>query len=280
MMMPVWNSHRDVQIPTEPSMIISRRIMKVLICVSALALLILTATAGAAEDIRLLTYYSDPPYGIKESNSETVALANWLSRKSEGRYRFRAEYLPRLRLDNVMREECVNAVTAWVSPVFFDYARNQEYIWSKAVILDTDVVVSNKKKPVDYEGPDSLDGYKLGGIRGHQYISLDANLKSGKLQREDAENEAQNLSKLKLGRVDVVFLQYSGLASLKKRFPDLNNWMYIAPKPRQMVERRLFSCNKNPEVMRFIDSMICKYHPRLKQEAGYLQHICKPALKF
>ncbi len=251
-----------------------------LLCLFLVLLVFRTTGIHAAEQIRLLTYYRDLPYSGEGKDSETRALASWLSKQSSGRYHFTAEQLPRLRLDDVMRTSCQHAVAAWVSPKFVDYAKNNGYIWSKAIIRDTDLIVSNRNKPVEYIDEKSLDGYVLGGIIGRQYPDFSAGLQSGRIIREDTGSVEQNMLKLKLGRVDATFVQGSALPYFRQKFGDMDSWLYIASKPRQFIERRMLSCRDNAEVMRYIDSIICKYHPLKLQKSDYLRQICKPGLRF
>lgn len=232
-------------------------------------------SASAAEQVLLYTYYNDPPYSLDSKAGETTALAKWLNERSAGRYQFKAEYLPRLRLDAVMQENCENAVTAWVNPAFIDYAGGSGYIWSKAFVRDTDIIVSKINKPVDFVSINSLNGYRLGGITGRQYRDFEDNITSGKILREDTSGVEQNLLKLKLGRIDVTFMQSSSLPYYREKFQNLDDWIYIATKPRKIVERSLFSCSKNAAIMKFIDSVICDYHPGFILQAQQNKLICK-----
>ncbi|MES2300101.1 MAG: hypothetical protein V4582_23910 [Pseudomonadota bacterium] len=224
--------------------------------VAGLCLLLCGERAVARENIPLYTYYADAPFGVDVERSLTVKLALWMSKKSQGRYQFIATYIPRLRLDKAIGQPDWRGVVAWTNPNWFDDGAQTKYLWTRGILHDASLVVSLRAKPVLYENSDSLNGLKLGGILGRHYVELGDYLKSGQIVRDDGHSEQSNLLKLKLGRLDVTFVQMSDLAYHRRTYPDLDQWLYIAPKPRDTFSRHLFVNSKRGDLLRFLNSCI------------------------
>lgn len=207
----------------------------------------------AAQTIPLYTYYTDPPYTVTIKNSATKWLASYLTEKSARKYVFIASHLPRKRLDYMIKKPGWKGVVAWSNPAWFDDPDRKRYLWSHAFMRDADLVVSRKSRPVIFENSDSLNGLVLGGIYGHRYPDFDKQLKQGKIQRENARTYLQNLKKLHAGRVDVIFLQASALPYFKNIYPGLGSWLFVAPRPRGINHRYIFTGRENKPLMLFIN---------------------------
>lgn len=215
--------------------------------------------ASAAQSIPLWTYYADPPFAVEADAagvSLTVKLAAWLSQQSAGRYRFEARQLPRRRLDLLLEQPDWQGVVAWANPVWFSDEAQNKYLWSRPYMSDADLVVSSRLRPVRFDGIDSLAGLTFGGIAGHRYADLEALLQAGKIVREDAHKERQNLERLRLGRIQVTFLQASSLPYYRHEIADFDRWLYIARQPRSTYARHLFTGRGNQALMQFLNASL------------------------
>lgn len=221
-------------------------------------MLLLVAQLGwAAETVPLYTYYSDPPFSVSWSASLTRKLADALTAKSEGAYRFKAVQLPRLRLDKMIAADKWPGLVAWANPSWFDDEQKIRFAWSHPFMADADLVLSTKARPVEYEDAGkSLEGLRLGGVMGHRYADVQELIESGKLIRDDADSELQSVLKLKYGRVQVTFVQASSLAYLNQEVPDLDHWLYIAHRPRGTYRRHLFASKSNQALIAFVDAAL------------------------
>ena len=121
---------------------------------------------------------------------------------------------------------------------------------------DKNLVASQLTKPVNYKNSDSLNGLVLGGTLGHQYVELEKQLRTGKIRRVDAVEEKQNILKLKSGRVDVIFLHASAISFYRKRYPDLDQWIYIAAQPRSVFKRYFMASHQDTAIIDYLNTLI------------------------
>lgn len=210
----------------------------------------------ATQSVPLYSYYTDPPFAVGSDVSLTERLANWLSGRSAGRYAFVPTALPRKRLDQIVATPHWSGVVAWVNPRWMLDDDQQRFLWSRAFTFDTNLVVSHRDRPVDFRGSPSLNGLRVGGIVGRQYTDLKEAFDSGGARREDAMSETNNLSKLKLGRIDVTFVTAMSLKDHRRQMPDLDRWLYVAARPRGSFDRHLFTSRDQTELMAFLNQAL------------------------
>jgi len=214
------------------------------------------ATAMAAERIPLYTYYADPPFAADNPDSLTDKLADWLTQRAQGRYQFVPTQMPRRRLDVLVQHPHWPGVVAWANPAWFGESRNPRQSWTRSFMADANLVVSLRSHPLDTVDASSLQGRRVGTVLGFSYPDLEPLLKSGQLKRDDAAGEFQNLLKLKLERVQVAFLQASSFPYFRHKFPDVEQWAYIAPKPRTVFARYLFLAPGQPALQSFLEAQL------------------------
>lgn len=222
--------------------------------VLALAMMVAGAGQALAADVPLITYHGFAPYVVEEKAGLTFDLADYLTRKSGGAYTFTVQVMPRKRLD----EELAGAkpvVVPWVSPAWFGDADMAKYKWSGAVMQDANAVLSPKAKPVEFSGPDSLSGLKLGGVSGHKYAGIDPLVESGKVTREDANSELINLKKVAAGRVDVTLMAESGARYMAKK-EGLSDQIHFSANPHSKYERRVFVAGGDSKLAEFVTAAV------------------------
>lgn len=218
--------------------------------------LLVSALALSAETIPLYLYNTPPPFNPSTPNNLSDYLAKFFSEHSEGNYKFKAIYLPRKRLDDLIAHDQWQGAVIWSNPVWFNDPMKTEYLWSDVLANDHNLVLSHKSLSVEYNSPNSLKELKLGGMLGHIYTELEDMVKEGKLNREDATSYKQNIMKLKAHRIDVMFLPASALASIKLEFPEIDSWLYISKKPRDYFNYAIFFHKSNTELKNYINQNI------------------------
>ncbi|HZH28242.1 MAG TPA: transporter substrate-binding domain-containing protein [Azospirillaceae bacterium] len=213
-------------------------------------LVFLGVSRAWAADVRLLNYYDLPPFLTGQNQGLTYALASYLTKKSDGKYTFVVENLPRRRFDAVLAEGKPVAV-AWAVPAFVGDKEQAKYKWSPAVLADANVVVSRKDRPFEYTGPESLAGKTLGGVAGYVYGPIDPLVDAGKIKREDAATELLNLRKVTEGRVDATVLAETAANYLIKT-EGLSDKLHISATPHSKYDRHVFVAGNDPELADFI----------------------------
>ncbi|NRB68399.1 MAG: transporter substrate-binding domain-containing protein [Vibrio sp.] len=137
------------------------------------------------------------------------------------------------------------ALTVWKSSERLEYL-----YYSDAYLTNSLIFVTLKSNTFDYDNLKSLNGKRIGVIRG--YVYDDAFMHSNDFDRLDADNLATNVKKLKTGRIDALiadkiffrwFVRNSGMdidefALIEK--PLAANPLYIAtsrdhPKKEQII---------------------------------------------
>lgn len=202
------------------------------------------------ERIMVYSQYDFAPFWLGQGKGLSVDLAHELSRRSSGRYEFVVQITPRKRLDYLMSDAKWQGIIPWVSPEWFQDKSRQRYVWSGRLMPDADIVLS--QKAMLYAGPESLLGHRFGGVLGHHYVELEALLSAGKILRDDAITQDNNLSKLKAGRIDVIFFPHSSWVALKASSPETSSGIFVAKKTRSRYDRYILISPNNPELAKYI----------------------------
>ena len=216
-----------------------------------------TTTSGWAGPVTpLYSYNTPPPFHPATADNLSTYLARQFSADESDHYQFKAQHLPRKRLDILIAKKDWKGAVIWANPEWFSKFDQGRLLWSEPLATDYNLVLSHKAHPVEYLGPESLKGLRLGGILGHVYAEFETMLNQGEMVREDTADYRHNLAKLKEGRVDVTFLPSSALTALLKINPQLTHWMHISSKPRNIFQYYMFCDRSNPELMTYLNSRI------------------------
>ncbi|QLG88591.1 transporter substrate-binding domain-containing protein [Chitinibacter bivalviorum] len=215
--------------------------------------LILSPLIGASEKITIYSQYDYPPFW-SEGHGLTADLAQKLTELSQDKYQFVVEIIPRKRLDAMMQSPKWQGIVPWANPSWFGDEQQSRFIWSSTLFMDADLVVSNQ--PINFAGPESLYGKRLGGILGHRYIELEQDIAAGKIIRDDAPSQSNNLKKLMTQRVDVVFIPHSSWIDLQQTAPESIKGLFLAATPRNRYERRLLISPNNPALAQYISKTL------------------------
>ena len=212
--------------------------------------------AAAAEKVTVLTYHTHPPFIVGAKQGLTYDLAAYLNDHSGDRYEFEVRSMSRPALNKLI-EMPLAGIVPWVNPVWFMDQAETKYLWSTLELMrDGNAVVSRSDRRVVYDGPESLAGMTLGGIRGHMYEGIDAYIRDKKsLRRVDADRHLDNFQKLLEGRIDVTLTPESAAIYLIKR-EGLGDKLFVSPNPHSRYERRIFVTDHRKDIRNYIDKVL------------------------
>lgn len=198
------------------------------------------ARSAGAESLSVLSYYDYPPFSTGPGHGLTQDLLHLLQERAGPLLPpLQVALMPRRRVAAMVTRSDWRGFVPWVSPAWFQDTGRHRFVWTEPLMNDEDLVLSLKSRPVDYQGPASLHGLTLGGVFGHVYPETEAMVTAGTLQRLDSFSQEASLRMLLMGRVEVVFISRSGLASWRKRLPDFDTRVHVADQPRQRYQRHL-----------------------------------------
>lgn len=219
--------------------------------------LILAAGAAAAEtSVGIFTYHTHPPFVTGKGQGLTYDLARYLSDKSDGRYAFKVSEMSRPRLNKSITKE-QSAIVPWVSPVWFGDKEETKHTWTAgALMTDGNAVVTRSDTALDYNGPASIDGMVLGGLKGHRYSGLDDYIEqSASTRRVDADSHTANFRKLLNKQTDVMLIPKSGALFVIKQ-KQIEDQVYISPTPHSSYARRVMVLAGQGELKAYLDSIL------------------------
>lgn len=230
--------------------------LRKLIC--SLAFLSFSLPLWSQEPIKLLTYHVHPPFVNGPQEGLTYSLAQFLTQRSEGRFSFEVEELPRKRLDLAIQKEG-SWVALWSNPIWFGDAQQEKYLWVP-VMEDNSVILSPGDAPVNWESPDSLRGMTFVGMRGHRYVGIDDLVEAGEITRID-NNQEQDIVRMLLNhRADAGLLPGSAMRYFAKQM-ELGDRIYVAPKPHSTFQRMFFTPRSRADLAEFLKTLRFAQNP-------------------
>lgn len=196
--------------------------------------------AFAIDMVKVYSYHLKPPL-ILDANTGRGLYTDMLSylNKENSAYRFQLQYLPRRRLDTLVKSGNLDGIVIGVNPVWFDDKSEKKFLWTTPVMGDIDDVISTKKHPVEYAGPESLEGMRIGLVLGYYYFGVNELISEGKIQRDDASSEEHNFKKLLAGRIDAAIISRSSYDYEMKHYPEMQGLFHISKKPHDVFDRRI-----------------------------------------
>ncbi|MBE9610182.1 substrate-binding periplasmic protein [Chitinilyticum piscinae] len=217
----------------------------------------LAIAEAAPRAVVLYGYYEYPPFVLPEEFSGGLSplLAERMGALSGGRFTFTLQMVPRKRISSLLEEPQWRGVVSWANPVWFADERQQRYSWSPALLRDADLVLFRADLPLEWEGPQTLQGRRLGGLLGHRYAELDDWIADGRIAREDVSTLEANVRKLMAGRIDATFIPASAYGWLKRQHPDLPVRSYRSSKPRNAYDRFLFTNPADAELAAYVKAL-------------------------
>ncbi|WP_415403841.1 hypothetical protein [Tateyamaria sp. SN3-11] len=179
-----------------------------------LTLCVLATVSGQsralAEDVSVWVYHNFPPYIVDASEQRGLSydLARMLTEMSDGQYDFRVVMLPRQRL-NQRLSSGEPGIVLWANPAWFADMDRTRFRWTTPILGDTNVVISPKADAFEYDGPQSLSGMTMVGVRGHRYQGVEGLIEDGSVERIDVRAERNLVQFIASGRGRVAIVAES-----------------------------------------------------------------------
>ena len=217
---------------------------------------LLSLYCGAQQRVEVWSYHLSPPFMLDDQQGLSHAFVDMLNKDpgNHDRFRFELVELPRKRVDERLAQRRPG-VLLWATPSFFNPKQTAHGKWSQPLLIDQQDFVSLPDAPFDYEGPESLHGLVLGGVLGHRYRALEADIASGKIVRQDVRTDAQNIEKLLSGRINTLLIPRSTFLYYRKeqRLRDL----YISTTPLYQFARHvLINGALDEAVVRYLEEFL------------------------
>ena len=243
-------------------------IMAIFLC---LELISFHASANEKETAILYTYHHKPPFIVDEQEQIGLYydLAHYLN-KALPRYLFITEYIPRKRLDYLLKTKELNGFIVGVSPIWFNDKKEQKYLWLNTIYQDKDEFVSLKLSPFEYKKRESLKGKAVAGVAGYYYHGINELVSKGQTLRIDTINEKNVLSLITKGRADVGIVSASVFKYLKKT-TKFENIYHFSEIPHDAFARRIMTIQSKKEMHQHLLPIVNK----MMQDKKWLQMINK-----
>jgi len=211
----------------------------------------LTAIPALASDETstiLYTYHHKPPFIVDEKKRIGLYydLATYFNNKLTG-HTFSTEYLPRKRLDYLLKINALNGFVVGVSPIWFNDKKEQKYLWLDTIYQDRDEFVSLKQTPFEFKQSQSLKGKAVAGVAGYYYHGINEMVSKGQTLRIDTINEKNVLSIIEKGRADVGIVSVSVFKYLNK-LDKLDNIYHFSEIPHDAFDRRVMTTQSQEKV--------------------------------
>ncbi|EWH12225.1 ABC transporter substrate-binding protein [Catenovulum agarivorans DS-2] len=190
-----------------------------------LLLLIIIAHASCAKTVVVLyTYYEKPPFIIDLKNNIGLSfdLASELNHFAQN-YHFELVYLPKQRATNKAIEA---GALLWVNPSWVNGTNTQTFLWTKPVMYDRELYVTNDKSLI-FSDNSSLYNKTLVGVRGYHYFNLNELIKQGNVLRHNVDNETTIAKMLANKRGDFGVMGLQTYSYIIKQNPEYKNQLYI-----------------------------------------------------
>ncbi len=240
----------------------------------ALLLVSLTAPADTAQPIANRSYvvyfYHDmPPYMIEHRRHiglyyDFVRMLNDVQDDIE----FKAQFLPRLRIDYMLEHDLLPGVLLGVNPIWFKDKAQTHFYWSQPIFEDQDILISPAQAPIDYQGPGSLSGKAVAGVLGYYYYGISEAAEAGLLTVQSRETMPELLELLLDQQADAAivgqaFFHYWVMA---KKWQDR---FYTAPTPHDRYTRHVLIPKRYPELRTVLDNSI----RAMQQDPYWIRHV-------
>ena len=222
--------------------------------------LVLSQSLVAKEIVKVYTYHLKFPLVINEAAHTGMyfdVLRYFNQHQSE--YQYELHYLPRRRLDAMLKEGNLDGVVIGVSPLWFGDVRESKYVWTKSFVHDTDEVISLRENAFEFTDPESLIGKKVGLVFGYYYRGISELAQAGKLKRDDASSEDHHFRKLLAQRIDVAIISRSNYEYMMKTQPEWGVRFHVSKIPHDQFDRRILLpmhlSKMQPDMNKLIDQM-------------------------
>lgn len=200
-------------------------------------LLVWGSAALAAPTLVPVYYYHDkPPYVIDRDKKQGLYfdLINHLNQQG-AELHFYLRYMPRTRLERDLEKATLDGPVLGVNPLWFKDADRSHYLWSTALFVDRDIVVSPLSAPFEY-GEEPLLGHSVCQVRGYFYDGITQAAAVGELVVLPVAREPAIFTLLDQLRCDFGLISQSMYDYLRAH-DQISASYYVAKRPQAVFER-------------------------------------------
>jgi polar amino acid transport system substrate-binding protein len=225
---------------------------------------ILISFASIAKETVILAYYNDaPPWQTKHGELKGLSneLATFLNSDKNSPYNFVPEFITRNRINIILAKDEDAIVVAWVHPSFFDDAKKNKYLWSQPLISDSQLIISSKKHPIQFNNISSLKGKVFSAVAGTRYKTLEPLINAGEIKRIDTVRFVAAIQNVLLANkgIDFCIIEKSTFNFFKKidKSTLYLDMAYISEKPfTPFYKRSLLIPLKNKEIFNYLNQRL------------------------
>ncbi|WP_419905007.1 substrate-binding periplasmic protein [Kiloniella sp.] len=209
----------------------------------------------AQQKIPFLTYHVAEPFIVNTQArlGLTYELADVLSDRSEGRYKFEVFRLPRLELNERLKQDPI-VVIPWVNPAWFGDINQTKYLWTEGYQEDSNSIISSPNNPIEYRGPASLEGLTVAGQEGAKWVGLESLIKDGRMIRVTTSNYWDTMRMVYFEKVDAGLLP-TPIAKYLLAKKKLAGRIHFSTEPHSRFQRHLLT-KGDDELYAFLKSQI------------------------
>jgi len=231
---------------------------QLILIISAICLLMPLLVFGSSHQKKLVPSYAYrliPPYiiDIELEIGLYYDFSRYLSQKSDT-YQFHTLFVPRKRIEIYLNRNQMEGMLIGVNPIWFNDAAQKKYLWSSPIFQDQDDLISLANNKLEFNGPQSLYGKKLGGVLGFYYFGIDEAVKSGQITRDNTNSESSILSMILHQRIDAGIVSKSTFDYLVNE----NSWQgqfHISKQPHDKYSRHILVPHKYEELHKHIEAI-------------------------
>jgi polar amino acid transport system substrate-binding protein len=222
----------------------------------ALALAAAALPAAAEKVVPAYNTYQSVPFQVGGEGGLAADVVGYLNAKLKGKYTFTLDVMPRDKFNQVIAGKSFEGVSMFLAPQFVGDGDKKKFLWTAPLMSDSNLIVSNPAKKVEYAGPESLKGLKFGGVTGNRYAGLDAIPRTA-----DTAAELTNLKNAASGEIDVTLVpesifRYYLKTSSNARF-GLDK-LHVSGKTHATFTRHFFVSPDQAELARDLDAVVAK----------------------
>ncbi|TWX57639.1 transporter substrate-binding domain-containing protein [Colwellia hornerae] len=217
-------------------------------------------TAQAVEKIvvNVYVYHLKPPFitDLKNEQGLYYDFSVFLNSESK-KYSFKTVFIPRKRIDHMIKQEKLNGVLLGVNPIWFKDKAENKYLWTSTVFTDQDEVISLKNKPIEYSDPSSLENIAFGGVRGFYYYGINELVAKKRINRIDTISEQALLNMLISKRIDSAIISQSTFDYITRQSKN-RDLFHLSLNPHDRYVRKVMVLPKDSAIFEDIELIIQK----------------------
>ena len=224
----------------------------------------LSSSLLAKQNIKVYSYHNHPPFIKEDKTGKSHEIIKFLNDQSDI-YSFSLHLVPRKRFNAIirpwinnncnMKKQCDSKwIVLWVNEKWgFGNKAKETFFWTN-IFEDSNLIVSRKDKYINYSKISDLINKTIAGVNGHIYVGIDKLVKQNKINRINGKNTLDNLHLLLLNRVDATIIPKSTYLYYKNIHGSFNQ-LKASTIPQQRYVRNIMTNNKNPKLVKFLNSL-------------------------